>query len=268
MNLITHKIKLPPCLAKMKYSVAKLAIGLCIVAVFCFIVTPITYAAGINIDIDTGDGVMAELELLVLFAVLALAPSFLLLTTCFARIIMVFSFVRTAMGLQQTPPNQILVSVALFLTLFIMQPTIQEVNQVAIQPLTNGEITQAEAWEYGQIPLKKFMIKEMKSDDLNMFLSISGQPVSIETQDDLLNLGFEIIIPAFITSELKLAFTIGFMLYLPFLVVDMVVASTLMSMGMVMLPPSTISMPFKLMLFIVVDGWSLIMEMLISGFYT
>lgn len=227
-------------------------------------------AASVNVDVssDGGDG-MGTMQLLFLFTLLAVAPSLLIMVTSFTRIVIVFSFLRNAIGLQQTPPNQVIVGLALFLSLFIMQPVLSEINTTSIEPYTKGEITQEEAFEKLQQPLKKFMLKETKVADLNLFLSLSGDQAQIEQVDpeNLMGLGLEVVVPAFITSELKYAFTIGFLLFLPFLIIDMIVSSTLMSMGMVMLPPSMISLPFKLMLFVVVDGWRLIMEMLITGFY-
>lgn len=229
------------------------------------------FAAPVNFSIDTnGEGnALDSLKLLFTFALIALAPSLLIMMTSFTRIVIVFSFLRNALGIQQTPPNQVLVGLALFLSLFIMYPVLTEINNTAIEPYSKGEITQEVALEKVQVPIKVFMLKQTKTADLNLFLSISDESKAITevNTDQLVNLGIEVIVPAFITSELKRAFLIGFLLFLPFLVIDMIVASTLMSMGMVMLPPTTISLPFKLMLFIVVDGWSLIMEMLIKSFH-
>ncbi len=228
-------------------------------------------AAEINLDFNTEqDGAsMGALELLFLFALLSLAPSILIMVTSFTRIVIVFSFMRTAMGLQQTPPSQVIIGIALFLSLFIMQPVIVEINDTALQPFLNEEITQEEAFDNFQDPLKRFMLRQTRSVDLNMFLSLSGSEEQLTevNVDSLLDLGLEIIIPSFITSELSRAFTMGFLLFLPFLVIDMIVSSTLMSMGMVMLPPTMISMPFKLLLFVIVDGWRLLMEMLAGSFY-
>lgn len=243
-------------------------------AVFIFICTQLggsAHADTLGISIDTaGDGSdMDSLKLLFTFALIALAPSLLIMMTSFTRIIIVFSFLRNALGLQQTPPNQVLVGLALFLSYFIMHPVITTMNETALKPYSEGLITQEEALQTVQIPLKQFMLKQTKIADLNLFLSLSEQAETVEeiNPDSLLELGLETIVPSFITSELKRAFMIGFLLFLPFLVIDMIVASTLMSMGMVMLPPSMISLPFKIMLFVVVDGWSLIMEMLIRSFY-
>lgn len=228
-------------------------------------------AAGIQVDFDTqgAENGMSELQLLFMFALLSLAPSLLIMMTSFTRIVIVFSFLRNAIGLQQTPPNQVIIGISLFLSYFIMQPVISEINTNSIQPYMENKITQEVALERMQQPAKKFMLKQTKAPDLNLFLSLSGDHDKLDTvePEKLMSLGMEIVVPAFITSELKRAFTIGFLLFLPFLIIDMIVSSTLMSMGMVMLPPSTIALPFKLMLFVVVDGWSLIMEMLIRSFY-
>ncbi len=247
-----------------------LLVGLMALSI-CIILSSRASAQTVNFKLDTdGEGnTMDSLKLLFTFALIALAPSLLIMMTSFTRIIIVFSFLRNAMGLQQTPPNQVMVGLALFLTMFIMFPTFTEMNNTAITPYSKGEITQQEAIEKVQVPLKVFMLKQTKTADLNLFLSISDKNKTITeiNTTELQKLGLQVIVPAFITSELKRAFLIGFLLFLPFLVIDMIVASTLMSMGMVMLPPTTISLPFKLMLFIVVDGWSLIMEMLIKSFH-
>ncbi|MDD4164777.1 MAG: flagellar type III secretion system pore protein FliP [Eubacteriales bacterium] len=202
------------------------------------------------------------LGIVITLTLIALLPSILIMTTCFTRIIIVLSCLRSAIGLQQTPPNQVLIGIALFLSLFIMSPTISEINTTAYIPYKNGEITQEAALEKAAVPLRNFMLRQTKEDDLNFFLNVnnSSRP---ESMDDISSF---VIIPAFITSELKRAFIIGLLLYLPFLIIDMVVASTLMSMGMVMLPPTMIALPFKLMLFVLVDGWQLTFQSLITGF--
>ena len=242
-----------------------------VLAVLLIILLPVTaHAAGINIDLDTdgSDGTMGSLQLLFIFALIALAPSLLIMMTCFTRIVIVFSLLRNAIGLQQTPPNQVLIGLALFLSLFIMNPVLTEINETGLQPYKNGEITQEVALENMKKPIKRFMLRQIKEDDLNLFLSLSGKSdVDISDTESLISLGLNIIVPSFITSELKRAFTMGFLLYIPFMVIDMIVSSALMSMGMVMLPPSMISLPFKLMLFVVVNGWSLIIEMLVKSFY-
>lgn len=228
-------------------------------------------AAGISLDLDTAgaDGTLSSLQLLVVFALIALAPSLLIMMTCFTRIVIVFSLLRNAIGLQQTPPNQVLIGLALFLSLFIMGPVLTQINDQGLQPYISGEITQDVAFENMKNPIKQFMLKQTKKEDLDMFLSLSGDRYEADTSntESLMQLGLDVIVPSFITSELKRAFTMGFLLFLPFLIIDMIVSSTLMSMGMVMLPPSMISLPFKLMLFVVVNGWSLIIEMLVKSFY-
>lgn len=272
--MISLKTELKESSKKLKskkvYKVLKILTVLSVVIGIVSLCTMGVDAASIKLDLngDQANGGMDSLQLLFLFAALALAPSLLLMMTCFTRIVIVFSFLRNAIGLQQTPPNQVIVGLSLALSLFIMAPVFSDINTVAIEPLKKGEIKQEEALQKMQEPLKEFMLKETKEKDLDLFLSISGKKETMQevNPESLKQLGLEIIVPAFVTSELKRAFTIGFLLFLPFLVIDMIVSSTLMSMGMVMLPPSMISLPFKLMLFVVVDGWSLIMEMLVSSF--
>lgn len=246
-------------------------VSLAVILVVIVSLTVRANAATVTFDVSgTEDSAgMDSLKLLFLFALLALAPSILIMMTSFTRIVIVFSFMRSALGLQSTPPNQVIVGIALFLSLFIMAPVGTEINDTALVPYSEGTITAEEALDAAQDPLKEFMLKQTKTSDLNLFLSLSGQQADLTSIDpeQLMDLGMEIIVPAFITSELSRAFMIGFFLYLPFLVIDMIVSSTLMSIGMVMLPPSMISLPFKLMLFIVVDGWRLLMEMLIKSFY-
>jgi len=250
----------------------KALITAALIIVLITLLLPVTArAAGISVDLDTAgtDGTLGSLQLLMVFALIALAPSLLIMMTCFTRIVIVFSLLRNAIGLQQTPPNQVLIGLALFLSLFIMSPVLAQINEQGLQPYISGEITQDVALDNMKKPLKQFMLKQIKEDDLNMFLSLSGDKYDVDTSDteSLMQLGLEVVVPSFITSELKRAFTMGFLLFLPFLIIDMIVSSTLMSMGMVMLPPSMISLPFKLMLFVVVNGWSLIIEMLVKSFY-
>jgi len=212
-------------------------------------------------DIDDPGDVSSALQILFMLTVLTLAPSILIMTTSFARIIIVLSFLRQAMGTQQTPPTQILIGLGLFLTLFVMGPTWGEINQNALQPYLNEEISQVDALKMAEAPLKIFMLKQTREKDLSLFVNLGdGQRHSdgdVEIQS---------LIPAFIISELKTAFQIGFLIYIPFLILDMVVASILLSMGMMMLPPVLISLPFKLMLFVMVDGWYLIVGSLIRSF--
>ena len=233
------------------------------------------YAAPtVTVDLGSGDGSDAQfgvLEALLTVTLLALAPSILVTMTSFVRIVIVLSFLRNALGTQQSPPNQVLIGLALFLTLFIMWPVLTQINEEAYQPYRAGEITQEVAMDRAVVPLKEFMLRQIYTSDLNLFVSIANEkteePIELgETQEELTELGMEIVVPAFITSELKRAFTIGFLLFIPFLIIDMVVSSTLMSMGMVMLPPSMISLPFKIMIFVLVDGWGLLIGTLVKGF--
>lgn len=211
-----------------------------------------------------GESVQA-LEILFLTTIMMLLPSLIIMMTSFTRYVVVFSFLRSAMGTQQTPPNMVLVGMALILTLFTMSPTLSAINEEAFQPYQEEEITQEEFFQRAQVPLKRFMIRWTKVESMELYCNMSGTPVP-ESEEAAQNLPLTVIIPAFITSELKQAFFIGFLLYIPFMLIDMVVASTLMSMGMVMLPPSMISTPFKLLLFILLDGWQLLFSTLARGF--
>jgi flagellar biosynthesis protein FliP len=193
---------------------------------------------------------------------LSIAPSILILMTCFTRIIIVLSFVRTSLATQQMPPNQILIGIALFLTFFIMAPTFSEVNEQALTPLFNEEIQLEEAYERAALPFKEFMSKHTRQKDLALFLNYAG----IESPESVEDIPLTALVPAFAISEIKTAFQIGFMIFIPFLVIDMVVASILMSMGMMMLPPVMISLPFKILLFVLVDGWYLIIKSLLQSF--
>ena len=231
--------------------------------------------SSITLDLDSGeaDANSSTLDILFLLAFLALIPSFLLMMTSFLRIIIAISFLRNAMGTQTTPPNQVVVGIALFLSIFIMFPVLSEVKTTAYDPYSAGQIKIEEAISEGSKPLKKFMLKQVYESDLDLFVSLADSRGIIDakeynSQEKLMDLSIFIVVPAFITSELKRAFFIGFLLYIPFLIIDLVVSSTLMAMGMVMLPPTTISMPFKLMLFVVVDGWDLLFESLITSFRT
>ena len=206
----------------------------------------------------------STLQILILLTVLSLAPSILIMVTSFTRLIIVFHFLRTALGTQTSPPNQVLVGLALFITLAIMSPVFTKVNNEAVKPYMSGKITQEEAFETGSKPLKEFMLKQTRDKDLQLFLDINE--TDKETINNYQDISLTVIIPAFIISELRTAFIIGFLLYMPFIVLDMVVASTLMSMGMMMLPPTTISMPFKILLFVMVDGWNLVIGELVKSF--
>ena len=202
------------------------------------------------------------LSILLMLTIISLLPSIIIMMTSFTRTIIILSFVRNAIGVQQTPPNLVLVGISLFLTLFIMQPVISEINTNAYKPYTDQIITQEEALDIAQVPLKKFMLKNTETSSLNLFLDLSGQ----EKLEDLEELPLTVVIPAFMTSELKRAFMAGFLLFLPFLIIDIVVSSTLMSMGMMMLPPAMISLPFKLLLFVTVNGWELIFSSIVKSF--
>ena len=212
-------------------------------------------------DVDDPGEVSSALQILFLLTILTLAPSILIMTTSFARIIIVLSFLRQAMGTQQTPPTQVLIGLGLFLTLFVMAPTWSEINQNALQPYLNEEISQLDALKMAETPLKSFMLKQTREKDLSLFVNLRDGQRPIDSEVEIQSL-----IPAFIISELKTAFQIGFLIYIPFLILDMVVASILLSMGMMMLPPVLISLPFKLMLFVMVDGWYLIVGSLIRSF--
>lgn len=204
------------------------------------------------------------LEIIMMLTVLSLLPSIVIMMTSFTRIIIVLSFLRNALGLQQTPPNQVLIGIALFLSLFIMTPVLNEINTEAYEPYKNEEISQEEFIKRASNPLREFMLKQTGKEELNMFINLSKTEISSDEGVD--KLPMTVVIPSFMTSELKRAFTIGFLLFIPFLIIDMIVSSILMSMGMIMLPPVTISLPFKLLLFVIVDGWTLLFRTLILTF--
>jgi len=212
-------------------------------------------------DVEEPEKVSSALQILFLLTILTLAPSILILTTSFARIVIVLSFLRQAMGTQQTPPTQILIGLGLFLTLFVMGPTWTEINNKALQPFLKEEISQTDALKKAEMPIKTFMLRQTREKDLSLFVDISGDQPTTNQEIDIRS-----VIPAFIISELKTAFQIGFLIYIPFLILDMVVASILLSMGMMMLPPVLISLPFKLMLFVMVDGWYLTVGSLMRSF--
>lgn len=206
--------------------------------------------------------VSTSVKLLILLTVLSLAPSILILMTSFTRIVIVLSFTRTALATNQMPPNQVIIGLALFLTFFIMAPTFNEVNDQALQPLFNEEIGLEEAYEKASIPFKQFMAEHTRQKDLELFIEYNQaeRPATIE------EIPLTLLVPAFALSEIKTAFQMGFMIFIPFLVIDMIVASTLMAMGMMMLPPVMISLPFKILLFVLVDGWYLVMKSLLESF--
>lgn len=220
-------------------------------------------ADGLNIYYNNDSGSLSTpIRMFLVLTVLSLAPSILIMLTSFTRIIIVLHFVRTAIGTQTAPPNQVLVGLALFLTLFIMWPTFSEINEKAIKPLDEGTITQQEAIQAAEEPFREFMYGQTQTKDLKLFVDMSG-----ETYDDYDDVPFTTLVPAFILSELRTAFILGFLIYIPFIVIDMVVSSVLMSMGMMMLPPTTISLPFKVLLFILADGWDLVIGNLVKTFY-
>ena len=218
---------------------------------------------GLNIYYNNDSGSLSTpIRMFLVLTVLSLAPSILIMLTSFTRIIIVLHFVRTAIGTQTAPPNQVLVGLALFLTLFIMWPTFSEINEKAIKPLDEGTITQQEAIQAAEEPFREFMYGQTQTKDLKLFVDMSG-----ETYDDYDDVPFTTLVPAFILSELRTAFILGFLIYIPFIVIDMVVSSVLMSMGMMMLPPTTIPLPFKVLLFILADGWDLVIGNLVKTFY-
>lgn len=229
-------------------------------------------ASDFSVNVSAGDnaGDMGPVEIIFIFAFLSLLPSVVLMMTSFTRIVIVLSFLRTAMGTAQAPPNMVLTGLAIFLTLFIMAPVFTQMNEVALKPFTDGEMTTLEALDAASVPIKQFMLRQTTTASLNMFLDISGveppQVADAANPVELLELPITTITPAFMTSEISRAFLMGFLIYLPFLVIDMVVSSILMSMGMVMLPPATISLPFKLLLFVLVDGWNLMMGTLVNSY--
>lgn len=217
----------------------------------------------INIDIGTpGDGPSQSVLLIVGLAVLSLAPSLVLMLSSFTRIVIVLSLTRNALGLQGIPPNQVLVGLALFLSLFVMGPTLKEVNDQALQPYLDGAITQEVAYDRASAPMHTFMMGQTRSSELDLMIGASGD----ERPDNPDDIPMSTLIPAFLLSELKTAFIMGFVIFIPFLVIDIVVASVLMSLGMMMLPPVFVSLPFKLLLFVMVGGWSLIVQTLLASF--
>ena len=201
--------------------------------------------------------------IILVLTLLAIAPALLMMVTSFTRIVIVLSLTRNALGLQAIPPNQVVVGLSLFLSLFVMAPTLSEVNKVGLQPLLKGDKTYSQAWEATQKPIKAFMLKETRHGELNLFLKASRSKTP-KTRNDV---SLAALVPAFVLSEIKTAFIIGFVIFVPFLIIDLVVSSTLMSMGMFMLPPVLVSLPFKMLLFVMVDGWALIVKSLITSFH-
>ncbi len=227
---------------------------------------------GLSITYNNNSGSLSTpIRMFLVITVLSLAPSILIMLTSYTRIIVVLHFIRTAIGTQTAPPNQVLIGLALFLTLFIMWPTLQTINTTVIEPLDNGDITTEEAFELVQDPFRKFMYRDLQEKDLKLFVDIALEhgvipEAEYQTYDSYDDIPMVVVIPAFIISELRQAFIIGFLIYIPFIVIDMVVSSVLMSMGMMMLPPTTISLPFKILLFVMADGWNLVIGSLVNTF--
>ncbi|MCM1164726.1 MAG: flagellar type III secretion system pore protein FliP [Lachnospiraceae bacterium] len=237
-----------------------------------------TGAPSESVGRDPGSSVLQEvigvdasqpLEIIILLTLIALLPSLLIMVTCFARIVIVLGFLRSAMQTQNTPPNMVLTGLALFLTIFIMAPVIGEINEVAYQPYANEQIDTKEALERAAVPLKRFMLKQTTNDDLEFFIGLAKEEVPEGGMTDEYkenDLSLTVIIPSFMIGELKRAFQMGFMIFLPFLIIDIVVGSTLMSMGMMMLPPAMISMPFKILIFVLADGWNLMIGSIVTSY--
>jgi len=241
----------------------------CLLTGLCTALSTTTFAQSLNIDLANGISVTNQLiQLIALVTVLSLAPSIIVMVTSFTRIVVVLSFLRTALGLQQTPPNAVLVSLALFVTGFIMAPTLQQVYVEGLVPLLDEQIDEIEAFERAAMPVRQFMLEHVRGKDLELFLEFAAGPDAdgpplLDNPDET---PLRSLIPAFMISELRRAFEIGFLIFIPFLIIDMVVASVLMSMGMMMLPPVLISMPFKLIFFVLVDGWYLIIGSLVASY--
>jgi flagellar biosynthetic protein FliP len=219
----------------------------------------------LTLQIEGADGpksMNSALKIVLLMTILSLAPAILMLLTSFTRIVIVLGFLRQAIGANQAPANQILVGLAVFLTMVVMAPTFTKINEDAVQPLLNEQIGQREAFDKAQVPLKEFMLRQVREKDIALFLDLTQTAVP-ESPEDLPML---VVVPAFVIGELKTAFQMGFVLFMPFLIIDMVVASVLMSMGMMMLPPVLISLPFKILLFVLVDGWFLVVKSLVQAF--
>ena len=262
---------------KNKLRTKRIVTAICLlvtVGILCIVSSMTVFASGAETDpsnvlsismSDGGNGeINGSLRILLTLTLISIAPILIIMMTSFTRIIIVLHFTRAALNTQTAPPNQILVGLALILTFFIMEPTVQEINEQAYQPYEAGEIDLDEALERGVAPLRKFMYPQTQVKDVDLFMDISGQEwdrVSLDT------IPLSVLLPSFMLSELRMAFWIGFVIYIPFIVIDMVVASTLMSMGMMMLPPTTISMPFKILLFVLADGWNLVIKNLVGSFY-
>ena len=260
MRKFSHSVKaLAPSLVV--FTIASIATAVAVT--FLLSSSPVA-AQALSLDMGEGGGDMTSriIQMVALLTVLSLAPSILIMTTSFIRIMIVLSFLRTAMGTQQTPPNQVLVSLAMFLTIFVMMPTFQEAYQTGIQPLIEEEIDEAEAFKRTVVPFRKFMMTHVREQDLSLFIDIAN----ISTEEARKEMPMQALIPAFMISEMRRAFEIGFLVFIPFLIIDMVVASVLMAMGMMMLPPIIIALPFKIIFFVLVDGWYMIVGSLVKSF--
>lgn len=226
---------------------------------------PVLAQALPQIDLSIGgeaEDFSMAIQALILITVLSFGPAFVTMMTSFTRIIVVFFFLRMGLGTQQSPPNQVLVGLAIFLTIFIMMPTFNEINEQAIQPYVNEEMTQAEALVQAAIPLKEFMVTQTRDKDLLFFMDM----VEIDTVDSIADIPLYVVVPSYVMSELRIAFQIGFMIYLPFMVIDLVVASILLAMGIIFLPPVLVSLPFKILVFVLTDGWYLLVQSLVRSF--
>lgn len=260
---------------KNKLTFKRISTAICLlvtVGILCILSSMTVFASSaetdasnvLNITLNDGNGeINGTLRILLTLTLISIAPILIIMMTSFTRIIIVLHFTRAALNTQTAPPNQILIGLALILTFFIMEPTIAEINEQAYQPYEAGEIDLDEALERGVAPLRKFMYPQTQVKDVELFMSIAGQEWDGQNE----SIPNSVLIPSFVVSELRIAFWIGFMIYIPFIIIDMVVASTLMSMGMMMLPPTTISMPFKILLFVLADGWSLVIGNLVDTFY-
>lgn len=263
-----YKIKKPKCLSKSFHILNKLNkfifFVLLIISQKSYVFASEVQNPVIDINFN-GQNLTGQtdptLQLLFIITIISLAPTILIMMTCFTRLIIMFHFLRSAIGTQQMPPNQVLIGLALFLTFFIMGPTFSQINEVAIQPYSEGQITTSEMMELAMGPIREFMFTQVENDDLQLFTSIDGN--TYETMEDIPN---RILIPSFILGEVTKGFIFGFIVYIPFLAIDMVVASVLMAMGMMMLPPSMISLPFKVMFFVLIDGWSLMIGNMVTSF--
>jgi flagellar biosynthetic protein FliP len=215
-----------------------------------------------GVDTQNPQNVSTAIQLMLLVTVLSLAPAVLVMVTSFTRTIVVLSLLRNAIGIPSLPPNQVLIGLSLFLTAFVMAPTIKEVNTEALQPYLNGTMSQQEAMEKGEAPLREFMLKQVRENDLALFIKLSGEEQPATAED----VPTYVLIPAFTISELKTAFQMGFIVFVPFLVIDLIISSALLSVGMMMLPPVVVSLPFKILLFVLVDGWYLVIGSLVGSF--